>query len=81
MRVNEWGYAPNLASIELTEHMAMLPAAFVSGLYFANPESKYFAVGEIQKDQVEDYAHRRMDFHTCERWLAPPHQCSDTTDK
>ena len=64
--------AKDLASIELTEHMAMLPAASVSGLYFANPESKYFAVGKIQKDQVESYAERKkMDMETCERWLAP----------
>jgi 5-methyltetrahydrofolate--homocysteine methyltransferase len=64
--------AKDLASIELTEHMAMLPAASVSGLYFANPESKYFAVGKIQKDQVQDYAARKkMDLETCERWLAP----------
>jgi 5-methyltetrahydrofolate--homocysteine methyltransferase len=64
--------AKDLASIELTEHMAMLPAASVSGLYFANPESKYFAVGKIQKDQVADYAQRKkMDMETCERWLAP----------
>jgi len=64
--------AQDLASIELTESMAMLPAASVSGLYFANPESKYFAVGKIQKDQVTDYAARKqMDLETCERWLAP----------
>ena len=64
--------AKDLASIELTEHMAMLPAASVSGLYFANPESKYFAVGKIQKDQVADYAQRKgMDLETCESWLAP----------
>ena len=51
---------------------AMLPAASGSGLYFANPESKYFAVGKIQKDQVVDYAQRKgMDLETCERWLAP----------
>ena len=50
----------------------MLPAASVSGLYFANPESKYFAVGKIQKDQVADYAQRKgMGIETCERWLAP----------
>jgi 5-methyltetrahydrofolate--homocysteine methyltransferase len=50
----------------------MLPAASVSGLYFANEESKYFAVGKITKEQVTDYAARKkMDFDTCERWLAP----------
>jgi len=64
--------ADDLASIQLTESMAMLPAASVSGLYFANPESKYFAVGKICKDQVEDYATRKkMDMETTERWLAP----------
>jgi 5-methyltetrahydrofolate--homocysteine methyltransferase len=64
--------ATDLASIQLTESLAMLPAASVSGLYFANPESKYFAVGKIQKDQVVDYAQRKeMDLETCERWLAP----------
>ena len=64
--------ATDLASIELTESLAMLPAASVSGLYFANPESKYFAVGKVQKDQVKDYAARKnMDLETCERWLAP----------
>lgn len=64
--------AKDLASIELTESLAMLPAASVSGLYFANPESKYFAVGKITKEQVTDYAGRKkMDFDTCERWLAP----------
>ena len=50
----------------------MMPAASVSGLYFANPESKYFAVGKICKDQVEDYASRKkMDVEETERWLAP----------
>ena len=48
--------ADDLASIQLTESLAMLPAASVSGLYFANPESKYFAVGKIQKDQVNLYS-------------------------
>ena len=42
--------------ITLTESFAMLPAASVSGFYFAHPEAKYFAVGKIGKDQVEDYA-------------------------
>lgn len=64
--------AHDLASIELTESLAMLPAASVSGLYFANPESKYFAVGKIQKDQVVDYAARKnWDLETSERHLAP----------
>ena len=50
----------------------MWPAAAVSGLYFSHPESTYFAVGQIGKDQVEDYARRKdMDLKTAERWLAP----------
>jgi 5-methyltetrahydrofolate--homocysteine methyltransferase len=64
--------AGDTAGIELTESLAMLPAASVSGLYFANPESKYFAVGKICKDQVTDYAARKkMDLGTCEQWLGP----------
>ncbi|EKX44016.1 hypothetical protein GUITHDRAFT_159764 [Guillardia theta CCMP2712] len=64
--------ADELADITLTESLAMMPAASVSGLYFANPESKYFAVGKICKDQVEDYASRKkMDVEETERWLAP----------
>jgi 5-methyltetrahydrofolate--homocysteine methyltransferase len=58
--------------ITLTESFAMLPAAAVSGWYFAHPEAKYFAVGKIGKDQVEDYARRKgMDVGTIERWLSP----------
>ncbi|MGH7147873.1 MAG: vitamin B12 dependent-methionine synthase activation domain-containing protein, partial [Nitrospiraceae bacterium] len=60
------------AGITLTENFAMLPAAAVSGFYFAHPEAKYFAVGKIGKDQVEDYARRKgMDLRTIERWLSP----------
>ncbi len=56
----------------LTESYAMLPAASVSGLYFAHPEAKYFAVGKIGRDQVEDYADRKdMNIRTIERWLSP----------
>ena len=58
--------------ITLTESYAMLPAASVSGFYFAHPEARYFAVGKIGKDQVEDYARRKgMDLRTIERWLSP----------
>ncbi|MEO2046876.1 MAG: methionine synthase [Pirellulales bacterium] len=58
--------------IRLTEHYAMLPAASVSGLYFAHPQAKYFAVDRITRDQVEDYARRkRMGVAEVERWLAP----------
>src|SRR5438093_13669524 len=47
------------AAITLTENFAMLPAASVSGLYFAHPEARYFAVDRITRDQVEDYARRK----------------------
>ena len=56
----------------LTEHFAMFPAAAVSGWYFAHPQSQYFAVGKITRDQVESYAARKGDSQeTVERWLAP----------
>ncbi len=59
-------------SIELTESMAMWPASSVSGWFFAHPESKYFGLGKIQKDQVEEYARRKkMDVSEIERWLRP----------
>ena len=58
--------------IHLTETFAMVPAASVSGLYFAHPQAKYFAVGKIDHDQVKDYAARKqMDVPTVERWLSP----------
>ena len=58
--------------ITLTESLAMYPASSVSGWYFANPESKYFGVGKISKDQVEDYAARKnMEITEVERWLRP----------
>ncbi|HEX2062234.1 MAG TPA: vitamin B12 dependent-methionine synthase activation domain-containing protein, partial [Thermoanaerobaculia bacterium] len=58
--------------IRLTESYAMMPAASVSGLYFAHPESRYFAVGKIGRDQVSDYAKRKgMTLAEMERWLAP----------
>ena len=58
--------------IKLTESFAMYPAASVSGWYFAHPESKYFGLGEIAKDQIEDYADRKnMSVEEVERWLAP----------
>lgn len=56
----------------LTENFAMFPASSVSGLYFAHPESHYFRVGEIQKDQLEDYARRKgMSYESLAKWLAP----------
>jgi len=58
--------------IWLTEAKAMVPTAAVSGLYFAHPESCYFAVGKINQDQVNDYAKRKnMDLQDAEYWLAP----------
>ena len=58
--------------IKITEHYAMWPAAAVSGFYFSHPQSRYFAVGKINRDQVQDYAQRKgMDLETAERWLAP----------
>ena len=60
------------AGISLTESFAMLPAASVSGLYFAHPEARYFAVGKIGRDQVEDYARRKgVEPAAIERWLSP----------
>ena len=60
------------AGISLTESFAMWPAASVSGLYFSNPEARYFAVDQITRDQVEDYAKRKgWPMSTAERWLAP----------
>ena len=58
--------------IELTESMAMWPGAAVSGWYFSHPQSQYFVVGRIGKDQVEDYAKRKgLSLRETERWLAP----------
>ena len=60
------------AGISLTENFAMSPAASVSGFYFSHPEAKYFAVGKIDRDQVEDYHRRKgMDLRQVERWLRP----------
>jgi 5-methyltetrahydrofolate--homocysteine methyltransferase len=56
----------------LTEHFAMTPAASVSGLYLAHPEARYFAVGKIDRDQVERYAARKgVTVAEVERWLGP----------
>ncbi|MBW4716813.1 methionine synthase [Saccharothrix obliqua] len=60
------------AGLDLTESFAMTPAAAVSGLIFANPASRYFTVGRIGRDQVEDYARRRgIPVEQVERWLRP----------
>jgi len=59
-------------SIYLTESLAMHPTAAVSGFYFSHPESRYFGVGKIGKDQVEDYARRKNEpFEIAEKWLGP----------
>tara|TARA_R110002072_G_scaffold303099_1_gene493417 strand:+ start:120228 stop:123905 length:3678 start_codon:yes stop_codon:yes gene_type:complete len=64
--------AESQTGISLTESFAMFPAASVSGLYFAHPESRYFSVDRISKDQVEDYAARKgTTVEDVERWLAP----------
>ncbi|MDH3709985.1 MAG: methionine synthase [Cyclobacteriaceae bacterium] len=58
--------------VELTESFAMYPAAAVSGYYFGHPQSKYFGLGKIAKDQVEDYAQRKnITVQEAERWLGP----------
>jgi len=64
--------AEQCSGISLTESFAMTPAASVSGWYFAHPESRYFSVGKLNRDQVEDYARRKdMPLTEVERWLAP----------
>jgi 5-methyltetrahydrofolate--homocysteine methyltransferase len=60
------------AGVKLTESFAMWPGSSVSGLYFSHPESRYFGVGKIEKDQAEDYARRKgWTLAEAERWLAP----------
>lgn len=69
--------AKDYTGIYLTESKAMYPASSVSGYYFSHPESKYFGLGNIQKDQAVDYSIRkRMDTKDVERWLAS-HLCYD----
>ena len=64
--------AENSTGIKLTESFAMWPGASVCGLYFSHPDSHYFGVGKIERDQVEDYARRKdQTLAQCERWLAP----------
>jgi len=61
-----------IIGVKLTESMAMWPAASVSGYYFANEASKYFGLGKITKDQVEDYANRKgITMEKAEKWLQP----------
>jgi len=60
------------AGIELTSSLAMYPVSSVSGYYFGNPEAKYFGVGKIKLDQVEDFAKRKnIELDKAERWLSP----------
>ena len=64
--------AEKTAGVQLTESYAMWPGSSVSGLYFSHPESHYFGVGKIERDQVEDYAARKgWSVAEAERWLAP----------
>jgi len=64
--------ADGISQVTLTEHYAMLPTAAVSGWYFAHPEAQYFAVGKIDKDQVESYSQRKgQELAISERWLMP----------
>ena len=64
--------APETAGITLTESYAMLPTSAVSGYYFWHPEARYFGIGRISRDQVEDYARRKgMTVPETEKWLAP----------
>ena len=64
--------AQESTGITLTENFAMLPAASVSGYYFAHPEAHYFGVGKINRDQLMDYARRKgMEISVMERWLSP----------
>lgn len=64
--------AKELAGMELSESLSMIPASSVSALVFAHPQSQYFAVGQVGKDQVESYASRKgMELGLTERWLSP----------
>jgi 5-methyltetrahydrofolate--homocysteine methyltransferase len=64
--------AEHKIGVKLTESYAMWPGSSVSGFYYSHPESRYFGVGKIERDQVEDYAKRKgWDLRTAERWLGP----------
>ena len=64
--------AEETTGITLTESHAMYPTAAVSGLYFSHPDSRYFGLGKLNRDQLTDYAHRKgMEIHNMERWLSP----------
>lgn len=67
-----WLEVEKNTNIELTESFAMYPAPSVSGFYFAHPDAKYFGVGKIGKDQVEDYAEKKgLSYKEAEKWLKP----------
>ncbi len=64
--------AEDKIGVKLTESYAMWPGSSVSGFYYSHPESRYFGVGKIERDQVADYARRKgWDLATAERWLGP----------
>jgi len=68
----DWLSVEKNTGMQLTDHFAMTPPSSVSGLYFAHPESKYFAVGKIDRDQLEEYAARKgMSVAEAEKWLRP----------
>ncbi len=68
----DWLEAPQVSGVRLTESCAMHPGASVSGLYFSHPESRYFAVGKVGRDQLESYARRKgRSLEDMEKWLAP----------
>ena len=62
----------NTIGVTLTESLAMWPAASISGYYFAHPEARYFGLGKITKDQLNDYRQRRnISVEEAEKWLRP----------
>ena len=64
--------AENAIGLQLTENFAMYPASAVSGLYFSHPQSQYFVVGRLSREQVADYGKRKgVSLAQAERWLAP----------
>src|ERR1700743_106619 len=72
IRVSVFKDAKKSLGIQITESYAMWPGSSVSGLYFAHPESRYFSLGKIERDQVEDYHTRKgLSVNEVERWLAP----------
>ncbi len=67
-----FGFSTAETGVELTESYAMHPGSAVSGLLFSHPDSKYFALDNLQKDQIKDYATRKeMSLEEVEKWLGP----------